>query len=114
MDRVSAGGGGAPGHTAILVGLAEGCILKIWSNHPTSPKPQPKWRDKGEVLPEASSLLRLCVYSKSPFEPISSPQSNHEGTVSLRPTLEKSLLLASFLLATLPAPHPVPVWRADV
>lgn len=52
------------GHTAVLVGLAGGCVLKIWFNHLTSPKPQPKWCDKGRPLLKASCELAapvLCI-----------------------------------------------------
>lgn len=44
-----------------LIYLAEGCALKIWSNHPTSPEPQPKWLKKAMTPQGLQFTVLVCI-----------------------------------------------------
>lgn len=45
--------------------LAEGCALKICSNHPVSPKLEPEWHDKSKRFPRPPACSIFYVYSRS-------------------------------------------------
>lgn len=53
--------GGGPPATLLFNSLSRGCALKTWSNHPTSPEPQPKWLKKATAPQGLQFTVRVCI-----------------------------------------------------